>query len=127
MACRDGDVGDLFEGVAPGLARLELDEVQDLGLVVQDGVMEALHDPLPILERRARPFDLGIPRLSVGFRDVRLSGQRQGSERAAGEGRVNQFKLGVRGMPSMGDEDPHTGRINGESLGGGSDVAGQRL
>ena len=55
VARRHRDVHDLLEGVLAGLARLPLDQVEDLVLAVEHQVVEVKQDLPPQLERDAGP------------------------------------------------------------------------
>ena len=66
VARLDGDVEHLLEGVAARLAGLELDDVEDLGGVVDDEVVEAQHDGGALGERAPRPLLLRLARRRAG-------------------------------------------------------------
>ena len=65
MPRHQGDVGDLLEGLAAGLARLELDEVEQLDLTLEDEVVVAQQDALAHVHRGARPGPLRRARAST--------------------------------------------------------------
>ena len=91
-----GDIRDLFEGLAPCLAGLELHQVEQLRLPVEDEVVVAQQDPLAQLEGVRAQLALGRPGRVDGHHDVLGCRQRQGRQRGATEGRVRDAVLGAR-------------------------------
>src|SRR4051794_15002510 len=83
-------VHDLLERVTPGLARLELDHVEDLIAVVQHQVVEAQQDLSALGEARASPRALRVMAAPNRGNDVVGRAARHGRERLAG-GRILDF------------------------------------
>jgi hypothetical protein len=86
VAAAQGDVEDLLERVAAGLAALQLDEVEDLLLAVEHQVVQAHEDGGPVRDGRLRPGALCSPGALEGQSHVlgRAAGHR--SDGLAGEG-----------------------------------------
>ena len=118
VARRHRDVRDLLEGVLAGLARLPLDQVEDLVLPVEHQVVEVEQDLPAQLERDAGPGLLraagGVDRVGhvVGRRE------RQRGDRLPGERRVGRVaRAGARAHPGRQAVGPGPGRRR-TSLGG---------
>ncbi len=102
VARHEGDVGDLLETVRPGLAGLELDQVEQLVLVGEHQVVQAQHDPLAVCQRRSRPRPLGGSGRRDGDRHILRSGLRDlGDDLARHRG-----DRGPGGSPGDGDDPP---------------------
>ncbi len=85
VAGHDRDVEDLLERVLARLARLELDQVEDLVLAREHQVVEAQQDALALREAGLRPG--GLRRASAWERGGHVLGRaaRDAAERGAGE------------------------------------------
>lgn len=92
----DHDGLDLFVRVQPGLARLQLDEVQHLGLAGEHKVVEAQQDGGPLPDRGGTPGDLGGAGPLEGLLDV----LGVDSGRSASFSPVNGVWLAVRPDPT---------------------------
>ena len=104
----DGDGLHLLVGVQPGLAGLQLDEVEDLGLALQHQVVEAEQHGGPLAGPGSAPRRLGGAGALEGGRDV-LGG---------GLGQVGQLLPGERGVVGgAAGADDATGQL-GDQLGG---------
>ena len=86
VAGNDGGVEDLLEGMPPGLAGLELDQVQELLLAGQDQVVVAQQNGSSLRKARRRPSLLGGPGVLNGQRHIGLGAARHDPEQPAREG-----------------------------------------
>ncbi len=89
VARLDGDVEHFFEGVTSRLAILELDDVEDLGGVVDDEVVKAQHDGGALGERTPRPPLLRCARRRACGGHVIGRALRHASEELAAERRLD--------------------------------------
>lgn len=116
VAGGDGDGLHLLVGVQPGLAGLQLDEVEDLGLALKDQVVEAEQDGGPGPDRCRGPGGLGGAGAVEGGGDVLGGGLGQVGQLLPGEGAV----VGRAAGP-----DDVTGQL-GDHLGGDDIGCGAR-
>ena len=114
----DRAVGDLLEGVAAGLARLELDEVEQLGLVVEHEVVQAQQDLGALTQGGRDPAALGSPGQGDRLHDVARARHGQRRQRCSRErGRRAHVWLVARG-DDPGGEGSRPRRIHGIRGGG---------
>ena len=109
----DGAVGHLLVGVRAGLARLELHEVEQLGLPVEHEVVHPQQHRGALLDRGRGPPALGAA--GRVDRDVDVTGRRQRQHR---EGRprhrgAGQLLAAVARGHDPGRERPDPGRVHG--------------
>ena len=127
VAGDQGAVGDLLEGTAAGLARLQLDQVEQLALVAQDEIVEAQQDGPALPQRHLRPLRLHRPAPLDGRRDILGRAHRQIRQWLAGQRCVGPLTGAVRTRDHQRGEPMHEilihppggGRIDGRT---GSDV-----
>ena len=117
VACGDGAVADLLVRVRAGLARLELDEVEQLALAVEDEVVEAQEHGGALAHRRCGPSALGPACRVDSDRHVTRGGQRQDAQRGAGHRAGRPQLAALPGRHDAGGEGPHPG--GGHGVGGG--------
>lgn len=110
-----GDGLDLLVGVQAGLAGLQLDEVEHLGLPGQDQVVEAQQDSRPLAYGDGGPGGLGGSGLVEGLGDVLGGGLGQFRQLVTGEGRV----VGGAAGPEHSAGQPGD-QVGGHHVGGGA-------
>ena len=120
-------VGHLLERVHPGLAGLELDQVEQLVLPLQHQVVEAQHDPLAVLDRQPGPGPLRGTGARVGDPDVVGGGQRQRRQRRPGHGGVGQQGCRAGGAHDPLGQPADQPRVDGVRRGGVGLGVGDRL
>lgn len=125
VAGRDGDGLHLLVGVQPGLAGLQLDEVEDLRLTLQDQVVEAEQDGGALPYRRLLPHRLGPAGRLEGLLHVRGRGLGQVGQLLAGERRVVGGAAGAdHALGELGDQlgGDHVSGGTGALRGGGEGI-----
>ncbi|BAU85530.1 transmembrane efflux protein [Streptomyces laurentii] len=95
-------------GVQAGLARLQLDEVEDLGLAAEDQVVEAQQHPRARTDGGGGPGDLGGTGSGICLGDVLGRGLGQVRQLVPGEG-------GVVGG-TAGADDPRVSRATSSGV-----------
>src|SRR3954469_13710573 len=95
VAADDRDVEDLLEAVPPGLARLELEEVEDLVLALEHQVVEAMEDRLALGVRGPLPAFVDLAGAPDRRDDVVGGALRDGAEQLAREGLVDLDALAL--------------------------------
>lgn len=119
VAGGDGDGLHLLVGVQAGLAGLQLDEVEDLGLAAEDEVVEAQQDGGPLPYGDGGPGGLGGAGPVEGGGDVLGGGLGQIGQLLPGEG-------GVVGRAARPDDaaDQLGDHLGGDHVGGGAHTGG---
>lgn len=120
VAGGDGDRLHLLVGVQACLAGLQLDEVEDLGLPLEDEVVEAQQDGGAGLDRGGGPDGLGGARAGEGLGDVLGGGLGQVRQLRPGEGGVVGGAAGAD--DAAGEPGDHVGR---HDVGGGAGAGGR--
>lgn len=126
VAGGDGDRLDLLVGVQPGLAGLQLDQVQHLGLSAQHQVVEAQQHGGALPDRHPRPHGLGGAGRLERLRHVLGRRLGQVGQLLAGERRVVGGTAGTRhALGELGDQfrRHHVGG-GAYALGGGGQGVG---
>ena len=118
MAGTDRGVGDLLEGVLAGLAGLELDGIEQAGLVGEHQVVESEHDLAPGRDRELGPARLGGPRVADRLHHVVATGDRPRGERRPGEGGAGGDRVGPRSGHDAAGEATDLSRVHGIRGGG---------
>lgn len=125
VAGRDGYGLHLLVGVQAGLAGLQLDEVEDLGLAFEHQVVEAEQDGGPLPYGDLCPDRLGLPGRLERLLHVLGRGFGQVGQLLAGERRVVRGTAGAgHALGELGDQlgGDHVGGGTGALRGGGEGV-----
>jgi hypothetical protein len=109
----DRAVAHLLVGVQPGLARLELHEVEQLRLPVEHEVVHPQQHRGALLDRDAGPPALRPPGGVDRHTDVARARQGQHRERRTGHRCVGHLLAAVPRRHHPGGERSHPGRVDG--------------